>query len=429
MKKLVLSIFFFTTTLFLFGQNEINFDINDKKLEQFSIIYKKESILVIQCENSAKLNFKLTTDNKSFDIKTPEILKPIFQIAPGVSILSNGRSIDNIGDCIIRLNKIVEVGSNQYNSKRALPDYRNEAKDKVNEIINLYITDQVAGSPNSTLNFDYTKNKEQLDAESKQVLKKDKELIKDLMKIVSQDYNFLVNTNRALIKATEYPDGYYQYIQQLNVIETSDYENSMNSLKFLIESLDATNEIKSNKFTSTKDVLSLSGTFLHPITKDTIYKLKTNLYSIKKFSFSFSSGIFYNQIVDSKYYIGLNPDTESNNNFVKSEETDNFDVAFGALAHYSYRLTSGFGVGLNTGIALSAFDAKARYLVGGSILIGRKNQFIINAGVAFARREFLSDQIMNNNMMIPKSIATIPTFSRVDNSIYFGITYNIFKVK
>lgn len=429
MKKLISTIYFFTITLVLLGQNEINFDFENKKLEQLGVVYKEESRLVIQCENSAKLNFKLITDNKLFDIQTPEILKPIFQIGPGVSVLSNGRSIDNIDECLVRLNKVAELGSNLYNSKSALPDYRNEAKDKINDIINMYISANVAGSPNGNLVFDYKKNKEQLDDSSKKVLAKDKELIKELSKVVSQDFNFLVNTNRALIKATEYPDGYYQYIQQLNVIETSDYKNSMNSLSFLVKSLDAKSEIKSNTFKSKKDVLSLSGTFLHPITKDTVYSLETNLYSTKKFRFSFSAGLFYNQIVDSKYYIELNPNTESNSNFVRKEETDDFDIAFGALAHYSYQFTSGFGVGLNTGIALSAFDAKSRYLVGGSILIGRKNQFVINAGVAFARREFLSDQIKNSEMMIPKSVTTVPTVSRVDNSIYFGITYNVFKVK
>jgi hypothetical protein len=428
MKRLLLSIYFLLSTLVLFGQSEIKFDFIKKKFKQNGVNFKKDTRLVIKCDNSAKLKFSLDTENKSFEITTPDILKPIFMSGSDKSGLTDGKDINNINGCLIRLNRIVKLGNDLYITNGNLSDFRREATYNINKIIKLYDSLEVPNRPKDTLRINYAFEKEQIYKTSTDYIN-DQNVIKQLIKLVSQDFNYIENTNRALIKATEHPNGYLQYIQQLNAIETSDYKNSMNSLNFLVNSLEASDEIKSEKFRSTKDLLSLSAAFLHPISKDTIYKLKKDLYSKNKFQFSFSSGIFYNQIVDSKYYIKANPDTTSSNNFIGTEDTDDFDLAFGALAHCSYRLTAGFGVGLNVGAALSPFDAKTRYLIGGSILFGRKNQFILNSGVSFARKEFLSDLNDKDAMQIPKSLTTVPTFSRIDQSLYFGITYNIIKIK
>ena len=79
---------------------------------------------------------------------------------------------------------------------------------------------------------------------------------------------------------------------------------------------------------------------------------------------SFSSGIFYNRVLEGQYYL--------DDGTIKEEpESPSFDVSPGAMVNFSWKCSHFTQVGLSVGASVSPFDGKTRYMVGPNVIFGK----------------------------------------------------------
>lgn len=108
------------------------------------------------------------------------------------------------------------------------------------------------------------------------------------------------------------------------------------------------------------------------------------------------------------------------------DANNKYDFGLASLIHFYPRLTKSINVGLNMGAAVTLFNGpKFRYLVGGSLLIGRYNRFAINAGWAMGFVDRLSSvHASSGAIYIPKA-SDLKMQKVFSYEPYIGVTYNI----
>jgi len=212
------------------------------------------------------------------------------------------------------------------------------------------------------------------------------------------------------------------------IYDTIKTKNYLLYVTFIENSLKAKDYIESRPFKAEKDIIDLNLTFVDNYVKDTVYKSSLSFYIRGNLSFDFSTGFFYNNLHENSYYLEKR-DTLKNNVFIEKCSTS--DISFGALGHFSYKFLNWFKAGLSMGAALSPFDGKTRYLLGGSLIFGRKNELGINGGLVLAKLKVLSNSVKNDEKgnYVPVSITSVPTYEKIKSGFYIGLTYNITSTK
>ncbi|CAM3612017.1 hypothetical protein [Zobellia roscoffensis] len=217
---------------------------------------------------------------------------------------------------------------------------------------------------------------------------------------------------------------YSSYLEVLS--ETIDLETSLRYFDFLVGSTEMKNyEQFPELLKASKDVMEAKITLINTFTNDTIFTKKIDFFTKKGgFKFDFSTGFFYNNLNEKSYYL---EDQDDGRNRILEENGSNFDVAIGALAHFSYQFKAGLRGGINAGAAVSPLDGITRYLFGAGVLIGREQLIGINAGASLARLDVLSNSIKseNGNVYVPAEITSAPTYKKSKWGIYVGLTYNL----
>ncbi|WKX74779.1 hypothetical protein [Zobellia laminariae] len=216
---------------------------------------------------------------------------------------------------------------------------------------------------------------------------------------------------------------YASYLEVLS--EAIDLETSLRYFDFLVGSTEKNYEQFPELLKASKDVMEAKITLINTFTNDTILSKKIDFF-IKKggFKFDFSTGFFYNNIREKSYYL---EDSGDGRNQILEENGNNFDIAIGALAHFSYQFKAGIRGGLNAGAAVSPLDGITRYLFGAGVLIGREQLIGINVGASLARIDVLSNSVEseNGNLYVPAEFTSAPTYKKSEWGIYFGLTYNL----
>ncbi|HRG57967.1 MAG TPA: hypothetical protein PK323_03365 [Bacteroidia bacterium] len=110
--------------------------------------------------------------------------------------------------------------------------------------------------------------------------------------------------------------------------------------------------------------------------------------------FNFTSGLFYNNLVNPEFSVSADGTN------IINEGRKKHDIAFGALINTNYVICPSFKMGISTGVALSLFEAKQRFMFGGNITFGKKNEFCFSAGLAFAKLTRLSNTISTDGETI-----------------------------
>lgn len=435
--KYLLQLLFTILPLFLCSQNILEYSTKENKLTSGKDIKAGEKYQIkITGVNSSKINLDLDTKYSQYEVKVPDILKPILGTTlENYSPPSVGASIYQIP--LFEIQERLKLLTRLSNSIYKLDDtdmskFKSMAKDSLNYLINQYASvDDFKKSKISTLKFDYNKDVEKNIKDP--LLLADKENIEKVKKAIQKDIRILALIHQHAFakigrKNEELDDRYILSIYELEQLINQKY---LEKYSFLNNAIIAKDHILSKKFGTKKDVVSVEAKIYNSISKDTTLTTKFDLYTKHKWVFGFSFGGFYNQIGEQSYFIENNPDTLETFNYLRSENSNLNDVSFGALSHLSYKIKSNFAVGINLGAALSPFDAKTRYLYGVSTIIGRKSQVALNFGVASAKINTLSAQVteMGDNLTIPRTVTTVPVFSDWNHSFYFGISYNIFKTK
>lgn len=141
----------------------------------------------------------------------------------------------------------------------------------------------------------------------------------------------------------------------------------------------------------------------------------------------FLQGLFFNNIIEDTYFLKAR-DTISNS--IIRENQDNADITIGALAHLHYQFSSFTSAGISLGLGISPLDGETRYLMGGSILLGKKKQVVISAGAAMSRISVLSGAVSEDDQGLYIPIGQeIPTFKKTQWGYFIGLTYNILRTK
>lgn len=256
--------------------------------------------------------------------------------------------------------------------------------------------------------------------------------IESLPDSVTEDIHFLTalgTISENLIKQfpsleTEEVKFYSGIIGISNDLKKNDYQMFIDYIK---KSRNAENIVQSKTFKGSKDLVELNIILVDSFTKDTLTNDTKTIYTAgwKTRGLSFSTGFFYTEMLSDKpYFLLARPDESM---LVLPGRQLAWDVSIGGLGHFYWKVSPCTRIGPSVGISISPFDGKSRYLLGGSVLLGREKMVGINIGWAFAKVKELSSVVLmdEEGMYLPKGSTAVPTIDRINNSFYFGLTYNL----
>ncbi|MCK9401699.1 MAG: hypothetical protein M0Q51_17160 [Bacteroidales bacterium] len=418
MKKVTILMTFVLFSIISYSQKliELNYDSGKKeiceKTKKINLRVGELYKVKINGINSSVINAKLETTTYSLNSNTPELIKPLF---PGVVDASQLENLFYFVDSLFavsRLNDIYDEALSKWNILSELKSFADTLYKKTENSPNPKESSTALYNAYSLLNV-----------HSNDELKKQTSIL----------INFIILAKEIYQKKMEEasPDNIIaeQLIQNCSELyfyyEKLTKDNYLRYATFIIESQKSKPYLESETFKAEKDLVDLNVILVNNYVKDTVLKDVLPFYTKGSWSFDFSSGFFYDNLVEKSYYIEKR-DTLINN-ILEEERTNSFDVAFGALGHFSYKFTNSFLAGLSMGAAISPFDAKVRYLLGASFLFGRRNQVGLNAGLSLVKFKELSNAVKEDEIgkYVPASVTSVPTYDKLISGIYFGITYNL----
>ncbi|WP_179412990.1 hypothetical protein HDF19_11265 [Mucilaginibacter sp. E4BP6] len=157
---------------------------------------------------------------------------------------------------------------------------------------------------------------------------------------------------------------------------------------------------------------------------DTLLQQKLVFYRKNYLKFlDISTGFFYNDLYSRSYYY---KDTLGHTG---TESKSKADVSIGALIHGYYVVSSSFKAGVGLGASVSLLDGKTKYLGGGSIVIGRKQELVLSGGLAVASLPIPSNVLTNGQKFTASNTGgAVPTFNAITWGYFFGISYSLIKL-
>lgn len=413
---------------------EIKYEDNNKSLSKISTkdLHPDETYFInITGVNTAYMDITINATPKELVSPIPEPLKTIL---PGIT---ESISIGNAFQILSGIDTISKTKVNAYEKifeqvelhKKKLNDLRVETKilyDLVqehksnSEIVTNKIRSILKSWSNENASLSLPDDKLQL-----------KENILASINYIKSANIFFNNYLAGAKKATTLLEN--NFIQHKTKIEAiaSQYntEEFLRYWKLIVKANSYTNHKKSNQsYTSDKDLLEAKVTIVNWFTKDTLVQKTLDFYSKgNKLKLGFSSGFIFNNIIEDTYFLKAR-DTISNS--IIRENQDNADITIGALAHLHYQFSSFTSAGISLGLGISPFDGETRYLMGGSILLGKKKQVVISAGAAMSRISVLSGAVSEDDQGLYIPIGQeIPTFKKTQWGYFIGLTYNILRTK
>lgn len=151
--------------------------------------------------------------------------------------------------------------------------------------------------------------------------------------------------------------------------------------------------------------------------RDTL-ALEVEYFNNHYWKFDFTTGIFLNTTQDPTFYY-------ADSTTVKKEKKALFDMALAGLFHFNYVMRSYFKPGMCMGAGISLFDLKPKYMLGLSLVVGRKNEFAFSGGLCGSNLAHVSSSVHS-----PGYTADIdkgpPTFDKWTWGYFFGISYSLF---
>ncbi|WP_421943349.1 hypothetical protein [Pedobacter sp.] len=369
-------------------------EFSPKKL---SLVKGKTYLVELKDINSAHHVFKLET--KFFEISTalPEVLKPI---APGISSSVSFNALDpklinDLNTRMLRLYKIKELSDELHKKSIDSP--------------NVVLAKKIYAAAVAEYQAPNDEALREAVGGDVAVLNATAEALKSLIPNLKK-YNAdlvssyaVANSRAEELKKNNYP-GFADYI---------------------IASLKAVKFRKSKTFTANKDITELKLILVDKYTKDTLYNNTQTAFHKGDFGLSFSTGFFHTRFLsDVPYYLEARPDGQK---AVKGDESMKNDLSIGGFGHLFYRADTWLRIGPGIGLSISPFDGKTRYLAGGGILLGREKMVGITFGKAWTKVKQLSSQVQSdaNGRYLPASATAVPTYDKLHNSWFFGLSYNI----
>ncbi|AZQ58097.1 hypothetical protein EJ994_04470 [Maribacter sp. MJ134] len=438
-------IFFLYASLLLipsltFSQEDIKLSYNSKehRIEKPNKIIRKGIPYKIKIDgiNTATMKFSVTAKDKELVSPIPEVLKPILLDVDAAMSLYKSTT----GDVE---NTVYTDHEKLYNAATQILDDLKILEEKAKALNKAIRVKGVDVSQTKMLASTCLSDLEEL------ILKPKTEKIKNSPKsknAYKEVYNYLIQGIQNISSTRQFmesrmnfrftaTDAISEKFIQLhanlvaleNQIKIKKYEDY---LKFIKNAEDAKpNKIFEKVYYSRKDLLEAEVVMLDAFSKDTLLKETIDIYTEGGgIRLRFSTGFFYNDIVEKSYYLTERDETTK---AVLPEKSPDFDIAVGALAHIGWKFSSHTDIALNMGLALSPLDGKTRYLLGGGILIGKKRELGLNIGAAISRIDKLSGSVTKsgNELFVPIAVEAVPTTKQNEWGLFFGVTYNFKNTK
>ncbi|MEO7976637.1 hypothetical protein [Flavobacterium sp.] len=140
-----------------------------------------------------------------------------------------------------------------------------------------------------------------------------------------------------------------------------------------------------------------------------------------------SAGIFFASLYDSEYDKRDDPAIEGNK-IIMLKNSGDYDMAFGSTINTYVRMNSWIVPTLNFGAVITQ-NEKLQILLGGGVILGKQERIIFSAGISMGKVDRIADGYQVGSSYNLGDSGTIPTQSQFKFGHFFGITYNLSKVK
>ncbi len=148
----------------------------------------------------------------------------------------------------------------------------------------------------------------------------------------------------------------------------------------------------------------------------------------KGFKLDFSTGLALSGLGNKSYTI-VESEREG---FVQIKENDeNFSrlsMGISLLAHAYFRNARFTNVGITSGLTVNISNQSLNYVLGGSLLLGEDQRFIISAGAIFGKAEHLKSYYKTNTDIRADKLRidqAVPVIEQFRPSVFFGVSYNL----
>ncbi len=148
------------------------------------------------------------------------------------------------------------------------------------------------------------------------------------------------------------------------------------------------------------------------------------------FKLDVSAGVFLSTIRDRTYTIGELTNNEGTVQVINETNLGDVDYGFGSVANLSYRTGGWVKPTLSFG-AMFTNNQKFQLLAGGGLVLGKMARFVLHYGLSVGRAETLQTPFVADGTTAVENLTsdTIPTVEKLQLGHFFGITYNLGKVK
>ncbi|GAF02286.1 hypothetical protein [Saccharicrinis fermentans] len=212
-------------------------------------------------------------------------------------------------------------------------------------------------------------------------------------------------------------------------VEEIEGVNYAKLLAFLKASKKAKEKIMVSSFKADKDLVELDVKLMNTFTGDTLADNKIVLDTYGGWSFDFSTGFMMNSLINKAYALKSLDDARYE---VIEEDGSEMDFGFGGLGHLTYKYSPCFKVGIATGASLSLYDGNLRYLLGPTVLFGKRNKLSMTGGLSFAKLEQLSASVTRESdgtHTVPITAESIPTYHKLKTGWFVSVSYVIVSKK
>lgn len=140
-----------------------------------------------------------------------------------------------------------------------------------------------------------------------------------------------------------------------------------------------------------------------------------------------SAGIFFTSLYDHEFDKREDLNTAGNKIIMLKNKGD-YDFAFGTTINTYMRMKSWFVPTINFGTALTT-NQKFQLLLGFGFILGKQERIIFSTGLSMGKVNRIADGYQVNGSYNLGDTGTIPTQNQFKFGHFFGVTYNLSKVK
>lgn len=373
----------------LLCENEDNCKCKSKWL---SVKSKEMVAIKLINGNPFKYTYKIDTKNISFfnDENTSEkiIEEAKKEVKKDMKLLSD---YDSIKDIVNRNKQVVE-GIDSLSI----------------EVKSLYET---LNQKNTLVEADYTKRKEFLTT-AKEHLKTIYKLLLNNEEKFEEDALYS-NIQKSLLETKDKAEKsieniiykFYSINFDIYTLPIDIQGKNINALEFKIHRFDKETKVEDTDFASTPYNIWIKG------------GLKIDV----------SAGLFFSSLYD--YEFDKRDDLSTpGNKIITLKNKGAYDLAFGSMINTYVRMNSWVVPTINFGAALTK-NEKLQVLFGGGVILGKEERIIFTAGISMGKVERIADSYSVGESYNLGDSGTLPTQSEFKFGHFFGVTYNLSKVK